>query len=41
MHKSTGNAIWFDDAAEEIGVDVRDGCMPHKTLKIIFYLVMV
>ena len=22
MHKSTGNAIWFDDAAEEIGVDV-------------------
>ena len=22
MHKSQGNAIWFDDAAEEIGVDV-------------------
>jgi isoleucyl-tRNA synthetase len=22
MHKSTGNAIWFDDAAEEMGVDV-------------------
>jgi len=22
MHKSWGNAIWFDDAAEEIGVDV-------------------
>jgi isoleucyl-tRNA synthetase len=22
MHKSKGNAIWFDDAAEEIGVDV-------------------
>ena len=22
MHKSAGNAIWFDDAAEEIGVDV-------------------
>ncbi|MCH8252016.1 MAG: isoleucine--tRNA ligase [Planctomycetes bacterium] len=22
MHKSDGNAIWFDDAAEEIGVDV-------------------
>ena len=22
MHKSTGNAIWFNDAAEEIGVDV-------------------
>ena len=22
MHKSTGNAIWFDDAAEDIGVDV-------------------
>ncbi len=22
MHKSTGNTIWFDDAAEEMGVDV-------------------
>lgn len=22
MHKSSGNAIWFDDAAEEMGVDV-------------------
>jgi lysyl-tRNA synthetase class I len=22
MHKSKGNAIWFDDAAEEFGVDV-------------------
>ena len=22
MHKSTGNAIWFDDAAEKMGVDV-------------------
>ena len=22
MHKSDGNAIWFDDAAEELGVDV-------------------
>ena len=22
MHKSAGNAIWFDDAAEDIGVDV-------------------
>ena len=22
MHKSWGNAIWFDDAAEDIGVDV-------------------
>jgi isoleucyl-tRNA synthetase len=22
MHKSTGNAIWFDDAAEQMGVDV-------------------
>ena len=22
MHKSQGNAIWFDDAAEDIGVDV-------------------
>ena len=22
MHKSSGNAIWFEDAAEEIGVDV-------------------
>src|SRR3989344_2687188 len=22
MHKSKGNAIWFDDAAEKIGVDV-------------------
>ncbi len=22
MHKSAGNAIWFDDAAEEMGVDV-------------------
>ena len=22
MHKSKGNAIWFDDAAEEMGVDV-------------------
>jgi len=22
MHKSSGNAIWFDDAAEEIGADV-------------------
>ena len=22
MHKSTGNAIWFNDAAEEMGVDV-------------------
>jgi len=22
MHKSAGNAIWFDDAAEQIGVDV-------------------
>lgn len=22
MHKSKGNAIWFDDAAEEVGVDV-------------------
>lgn len=22
MHKSTGNAIWFDDAVEEIGADV-------------------
>ena len=22
MHKSKGNAIWFDDAAEEIGADV-------------------
>ena len=22
MHKSAGNAIWFDDAAEELGVDV-------------------
>ena len=22
MHKSVGNAIWFDDAAEKIGVDV-------------------
>ena len=22
MHKSQGNAIWFDDAAEEMGVDV-------------------
>jgi isoleucyl-tRNA synthetase len=21
MHKSKGNAIWFDDAADEIGVD--------------------
>ena len=21
MHKSKGNAIWFDEAAEEIGVD--------------------
>ena len=22
MHKSWGNAIWFDDAAERMGVDV-------------------
>ena len=22
MHKSWGNAIWFDDAAEKMGVDV-------------------
>ena len=22
MHKSAGNAIWFDDAAEKMGVDV-------------------
>ena len=22
MHKSKGNAIWFDDAAEQIGADV-------------------
>jgi len=22
MHKSTGNAIWFDDAAEKMGVDI-------------------
>ncbi|GIS42660.1 MAG: hypothetical protein Ct9H90mP15_07000 [Candidatus Neomarinimicrobiota bacterium] len=22
MHKSSGNAIWFDDAAEKMGVDV-------------------
>jgi len=22
MHKSKGNAIWFDDAIEEIGADV-------------------
>ncbi len=22
MHKSTGNAVWFDDAAEKMGVDV-------------------
>ena len=31
MHKSWGNAIWFEDAAEKMGVDVMSGFMPVKT----------
>jgi len=24
MHKSTGNAIWFDDAVEKIGLNIKE-----------------
>jgi isoleucyl-tRNA synthetase len=31
MHKSWGNAIWFDDAAEEMGADVMRWMYAHQT----------
>lgn len=31
MHKSWGNAIWFDDAAEDIGADVMRWMYAHQT----------
>jgi isoleucyl-tRNA synthetase len=39
MHKSAGNAIWFEDAAEEIGVDVLRWMFSAQILSIIFFLV--
>ena len=30
MHKSSGNAIWFDDAAEKMGVDVMRSIIIKK-----------
>ena len=38
MHKSWGNAIWFDDAAEKMGVDTMRWFMRVKILNIIYYL---
>ncbi|NNE10239.1 MAG: class I tRNA ligase family protein [Gemmatimonadetes bacterium] len=37
MHKSWGNAIWFDDAADKMGADTMRwlyaGCKPEKNLR--------
>ena len=39
MHKSWGNAIWFGDTAEKMGVDVMRGWLyATKTQNIICYL---
>ena len=38
MHKSWGNAIWFDDAAEKMGVDTMRWLYASQILNIIYYL---
>ena len=40
MHKSWGNAIWFDDAAEKMGVDVMRWMYAGQNLKTTYFLDM-
>ena len=41
MHKSWGNAIWFDDAAEKMGVDTMRWLYANQnTQNTICYLVI-
>ena len=40
MHKSWGNAIWFDDAAEKMGVDVMRWMYAGQNLENTYFLDM-